>query len=251
MSNLKSAFRLSTLVLLLLFIQALFPVVCFSQDEKVEPWDTNSAVDYRKPPVDEIEAFKKNPNYNYDGNPEQLSLFQRILLKILQWLIKGMSGQSWFVYIIGGFVIIGILLLILRILKVPFSGLFSLSQTSTVSGLDMIHPAEGMTHDELEKLFRLYKSNGAFREAVRILYLMYLKNLHQIGVLRLRINKTNRDYAQEIKDEQDYKCFRKLSRLYDYVWFGQFNIAEPEFSQIEKEFKMACLPETINAMANG
>jgi hypothetical protein len=239
------------LVLIFQLIQVAFPAVSLSQNEGVEPWDASSDVDYRQPPVEEIESLKKNPAYNYDGHQDETSLFQRLLLKAIQWLFNGISGRSWLLYIIGGLAIIGILLLILRLLNVPFSGLFTFSRGSSVEGLEMTHPAEELSRDEMDKMFQMYRNNGAYREAVRILYLMYLKNLHINGSIKLRINKTNRDYAREIKDDTASKDFKKLSRLYDFVWFGQFNIAHQEYAQIEKEFSLSGLSDSLKSRANG
>ncbi len=251
MNKFKRVSRCWRLVFLLLIMQTVIPVVGFSLNEKVEPWDENSAIDYRKPPYEIIDSYKKDPAYFYDGDREGMGLLQRILLKIVQWLVSGLSGQSWLLYVLGGFAIIIVFLLVLRLLNIPFSGIFSFSGSSSVSGLEMVHPAEGMTRVEMEKLYKLYRGNGAYREAVRVLYLMYLKNLHQEGVIRLKINKTNKDYLHEIKDETIFKDFRKLSRLYDYVWFGQFNIVDQEFFQIEKEFNLRDRSGSIKMVVNG
>lgn len=251
MNKFKKVSRCWQLVFLLLIMQTVIPVVALSPEEKVEPWDENSAIDYRKPPFEIIDSYKKDPAYFYDGDPEGMGLLQRILLKVIQWLISGLSGQSWLLYVLGGFAIIIVFLLVLRLLNIPFSGIFSFSGGSSVSVLEMVHPAEGMTRMEMEKLYKLYKSNGAYREAVRVLYLMYLKNLHQGRVIRLNINKTNKDYLHEIKDDTIFKDFKKLSRLYDYVWFGQFNIVDQEFFQIEKEFSLTDMSGSVKMEANG
>jgi hypothetical protein len=251
MTNFWRFIRWFAPVLIFQLIQVAFPVVSLSQNEWVEPWDGSSIVDYRKPPVEEINTLKKNPAYNFDGHQDEMSLFQRLMLKALQWLFNGISGRAWLLYVIGGLVMIGILLLILRFLNVPFSGLFTFSRGSSVEGLEMMHPAEGLSRDEMDKMFQMYRNNGAYREAVRILYLMYLKNLHINGSINLRINKTNRDYARELKDDTASKNFKKLSRLYNFVWFGQFNIAHHEYVQIEKEFNLPGLSDSLKSRANG
>lgn len=251
MIDFKPGLRLYKILIYLFIIQVLFPVVAFPNQEKVEPWDEAGIVEYRTPPFEVIESYRNNKDYNYDGNGEELNLFQRIIVKIIEWLVKGMSDQSWLLYVLGGVALLGILMLVLRLLNVPFSGLFSFSRSSSVSGLDMIHPAEGLSSDELERMLKLYRSNAAYREAVRVLYLMYLKNLHQKGLIVLKLNKTNRDYTYEIKEDTLRTVFRKLSRMYDYVWFGQFNIAEQEFFTIEREFSIAGIPDSIKSAANG
>jgi hypothetical protein len=251
MTNFQKLFWLRALVFIFLAIQAAVPMVVFSQEAKVDPWDDGSAVEYRKPPVEAIDGFKSNPDYNYDGSQETMSLFQRLLYRLLLWLIEGASGKAWLAYLFGSVVIIGILFLILRLLNVPFSGLFTFARGSSVAGLDLVHPAEELSRDEMEKMFQLYRTNGAYREAVRILYLMYLKRLHQNGEIQLRMNKTNKDYAREIRDDRARNGFKKLSRLYEFVWFGQFGILAQEFYQIEKEFDLARITEPVKINVHG
>lgn len=251
MSKYVKGFGASRLVFFLLLFQSLFSTGALATDGKVDPWDSNSAVQYREPPVETIEAYKANKDYNYDGNRQRLNLFERILQQLIEWFIQGMSSQSWLLYVLGGAAIIGLLFLVLKILNVPFTGLFSLSKGSSVTGLEMMHPAEGYSREELDKMLQLYRNNQAYREAVRILYLMYLKFLHHTGVVALRINKTNKEYCSEIKNELTRSAFRKLSRLYDYVWYGQFSIASQEYAQIEEAFAREGIPETLKSASNG
>lgn len=239
-----------TLILLFFFQMAVF-TTAFPEERQVEPWDSDSPVEYREPPADVIETYRNDKNFDYDRNQQKISLLGRILQKIASWLVQGLAQQSWILYLFGGLGIILLLLLILRILDIPISGLFSFSRTSAVSPLDMVHPAEGMSQQELDKLFQMYRSNGAYREAVRVLYLIYLKTLHQRGIIRLKMNKTNRDYGREIKDELGQQSFRQLSKLYNYVWYGQFNVSHHEFYAIEREFVKVGLPGISKSEANG
>ncbi len=246
MSECKRIYFWIGLVLILL-IQAFTPG--FNQ-EKIDPWDSNGPIEYRKPPEREINELKNNPAYNYDGKIDKLGFIQRILLRLLERIITGMGERSWLIYIIGGAVILVILFLILRFLNIPMSGFFSFVKSNKVTGLDLSHPVEIISIDELGKMFQLYKNNRAFRDAVRILYLMYLKKMSQVGTIRLRLNKSNKDYAGEIKDEITRKDFKRLSRLYDYVWFGQFTLADQEFYHIEKEYKEVGIPTQLITSAN-
>ena len=95
MSKYVKGFGISRFLLVLLLFQCLFSVDAFSDEKKVDPWDSNSAVQYREPPYETIEAYKNNKNYNYDGSQERLNLLERILQQLIGWFIQGMTSQSW------------------------------------------------------------------------------------------------------------------------------------------------------------
>ena len=204
--------------------------------EKVEAWDSYGNVDYRKPPADKIDAFKKNPAYNYDRNKKDMNIIQRILSRLAEWFLDGLVGNAWLRYVLGGIVVLFILFLILRLLNIRAVGFFAFSKKNKTMGLDFVHSAEENTKEEFLKMFRLYRDNNAYREAVRMLYLIYIKELNDTGLIRLAKNKTGKDYVYELKDSETQNTFKKLSRLYEYVWFGQFDIAESKFAVIEQDF---------------
>ena len=223
-------------ILLTIVPLAALPSSEYVAEEKVEAWDSYGNVDYRKPPVDEIEAFKKNPAYNYDRTKNEMNILQRILSRLAEWFFDGLAGNVWLRYVLGGIVVLFILFLILRLLNIRAVGFFAFSKKNKTMGLDFAHPAEENTKEEFLRMFRLYRDNNAYREAVRMLYLIYIKELNDAGLIRLAKNKTGKDYAYELKNSETRKEFRKLSRLYEYVWFGQFDIAGAKFAVIEQDF---------------
>ena len=206
------------------------------QVEKVEAWDSYGNVEYRKPPIDKVEEFKKNPSYNYDKLAGEKNILQRIIIKLIEWFLRNIANNTVVKYFFVGVIVLFILFLILRLLNIRGVGFFAFSKKNKSLILDMEHHAEVGTKDELLNMFKLYRDNNAYREAVRMLYLIYLKGLSDEGFIRLAKNKTGRDYANELKNGETRKIFKKLSRLYEYVWFGQFDIVEAKYSKIEQDF---------------
>ena len=75
-----------------------------------------------------------------------------------------------------------------------------------------------------------------YRFAVRYYYLWLLKSLSDKGKIEWDIEKTNGDYLNEIKDETLKKEFQFLSYVYEYSWYGEFEINDIDFSKIETAF---------------
>ena len=53
------------------------------------------------------------------------------------------------------------------------------------------------------------------------------------------IEKTNSDYVYEIKDEFLKQEFSYLSYLYNYIWYGEFDLEDETFNQAKTAFESA------------
>ena len=76
-----------------------------------------------------------------------------------------------------------------------------------------------------------------YRLAIRYYYLLVLKKMASKEIIDWDSEKTNYDYYQEIKDDEIKKQFKYISYLYDYCWYGEFEIDKLEFNTSEKAFK--------------
>ncbi len=75
-----------------------------------------------------------------------------------------------------------------------------------------------------------------YRLAVRLLYLKCLKQLSDAGQIAWDINKTNTAYVNELTNNEQRSAFNVLTRQFEYVWYGEVNINEKIYSQINAMF---------------
>jgi hypothetical protein len=75
-----------------------------------------------------------------------------------------------------------------------------------------------------------------YRLAIRLLFLSSLKQLNNNGVIVYKPTKTNADYLFHLYGSPYYKPFFRLSRFFDYVWYGKFQIDADGFKELQKEF---------------
>lgn len=75
-----------------------------------------------------------------------------------------------------------------------------------------------------------------YRLAVRYYYMWLLKSLTDKGEIEWDIEKTNGDYYKEIKSESLKQDFQFLSYVYEYSWYGEFEISDSDFSKTETAF---------------
>lgn len=83
------------------------------------------------------------------------------------------------------------------------------------------------------------KANKDYRLAIRYYYLWLLKTYTDKEIIEWDIEKTNRDYANEIQRFETKSQFQYLSYLYDYIWYGEFSINEYDFAKAETKFLTA------------
>ncbi len=71
---------------------------------------------------------------------------------------------------------------------------------------------------------------GEYRAAIRRAYLALLFELEERDKLRLHRSKTNRDYLNALRSEQQiYPSFSVMTNAFEHVWYGQEWATETEF----------------------
>ena len=75
-----------------------------------------------------------------------------------------------------------------------------------------------------------------YRLAVRFLFLRLLKDLSSKGFLQLGKDNTNRDYLRQLQGTPHYSSFLRLTRHFEFCWYGQFELDKEKFSAIRNEF---------------
>lgn len=76
-----------------------------------------------------------------------------------------------------------------------------------------------------------------YRLAIRYYYLWTLKKLSDSNQIKWDPEKTNADYAYELQNSALKHDFEYHSYLYDYAWYGGFEISKEHFSQAKNSFE--------------
>lgn len=75
-----------------------------------------------------------------------------------------------------------------------------------------------------------------FRLAVRLMYLRTLRDLSFKNLITYTHEKTNTDYLVQLAGSAYYRTFFRLTRNFDYAWYGHFPVSQESFSMIQNEF---------------
>lgn len=76
-----------------------------------------------------------------------------------------------------------------------------------------------------------------YRLAIRWLYLKQLYVLNEKKAINYQPYKTNIDYSNELLNASFLQSFKSISRIYDYVWYGEYPINIKTYQAFESEFK--------------
>jgi len=76
-----------------------------------------------------------------------------------------------------------------------------------------------------------------YRLAVRLMFLRLLKQLSQKKIIEYKQERTNFDYLSQLRSTGYYNDFFRLTRNYEYVWYGKFGVSRETFGVIKNEFE--------------
>lgn len=80
-------------------------------------------------------------------------------------------------------------------------------------------------------------AQGNHRLAIRLMFLRLLKNMSEKNIIRYKQDKTNLDYLLELQSTNHYQHFFRITRNYEYSWYGKFSVSEDAYSVIRREFE--------------
>ena len=75
-----------------------------------------------------------------------------------------------------------------------------------------------------------------YRLAIRLMFLRLLKNLSEKNIIQYNHGRTNFDYLLQLQPTRYYKDFFRITRNYEYSWYGQFEVNEQAYHIIRNDF---------------
>ncbi|MDT0647339.1 DUF4129 domain-containing protein [Zunongwangia sp. F260] len=193
----------------------------------------------------EIEAYKSLEEFDYLDLVENDSWWTRfkrfINLKYEQftaWLFGDYTpgGFLQFIITIFPYVILAIVLGFVFWLITRLDPKSSLLSTPVEPEVFLSEEEEIIQSKDISRLIEEAIANKEYRLAVRYYYLLNLKRLDENGIISYQFQKTNQDYSAEIQKETIKHQFRKITRLYDFIWYGDFKVSETDFRLAERGF---------------
>ena len=162
--------------------------------------------------------------------------------RFLEWLAEKLFGKAGYDNVSAARIIIVWTIVIISLGIITWllsrSELISLtrakSKTTSFNFTDITEDLDTINFDK-----QIKEAVGAlnYRLATRWHYLKLLYVYDKKQLIIFAPFKTNIDYSNELRNnEEQQKQFLKLSRIYEYVWYGQFTLNEENYRNYEQEF---------------
>ena len=241
------------LLFFLLFI--VFSVGTYSQTDSLTVKKDKSSIVQKKFDANTLERYKLDKDFNYSENTvaKDPTLIERLfnwlsrqLLRFLEWVFGVKYAKGVFGSILKAipYILVGILLFLLIKFFLKVNSNSIVSNASNKAIVSITNDEELIKNKDLLKLIKQAIELKNYRLAVRYYYLNTIKQLEHNKLITWEQQKTNEDYINEISIEAVKSFFKDLTRLYDFVWYGNFEINENEFEKVAANF------DAINNLIN-
>ncbi len=182
-----------------------------------EQWaKTSGGLDYSKdipnPPKEKKNTSSPTPDADWFGAFKGLGTFLQVLAIVLAVLLIG-----WGVW---------------GMLNQPSNRRVATDGVAiTAENLDAY-----LHETDLDAFLREALQAQDYKLAVRIRYLQAIKHLANDGKIKWAIEKTNREYIREMRQQPQGEAFRQATQAYERAWYGNRPLRVTEFAVIEPIF---------------
>ena len=149
------------------------------------------------------------------------SIFDGPFFQALLWIL-----------IIGGFVVFLIIYL-----SSGNVGLFRRRNMPIISREEETLETDNIFEINYQREIDKAVNNGDYRLAIRLLYLRTLKNLSDRNIIQYKQDRTNFDYLVQLHPTKYYNDFFRVTRNYEFAWYGQFEIDPAKYNIIRNDFE--------------
>lgn len=227
----------------------LFVQLSFAQQDSLSVKNDDSKIEVRKITENDLKTYKEDKAFNYIEEIEEESFiqkFQRWLQNILTKIWEAIFGVGtatgflYFVFNILPYILLAFLvfLLVKFFLKVNSRNIVYGEQKN--ASFQFTEEEHIIKNEDINALISEAIKNQNYRLAIRYYYLQTLKYLTEKSIISWEPEKTNEDYIKEISKDSLSADFKNVTKIYDYVWYGEFGIDQLKFEKLKSTF------ETVN-----
>lgn len=196
----------------------------FEKNFKKKYTDSDFVYEYKTPEKNAWDRFKEwlanifRDLFNFSTNETSMN-FVSILLKVLAVLV-----------------VVSVIYLIAKAL-INKEGQWIFAKDANKKTIYYTDIEKNIHLLDFKKLIEECLERGEKRLCIRYYYLWLLKIMAQNHYIEWDIEKTNSDYLYEIQSPVLKEEFTYLSYLYNYIWYGEFEIDDKMFEKAQISFK--------------
>ncbi|WP_121665770.1 DUF4129 domain-containing protein [Mesonia aquimarina] len=204
-----------------------------------------------------IASYKNDDDFNYIEKNTELSWWQRfknwlsnLWRRFIFWLVGDYSpgGLVAFLVKVAPYVIITAILGFIVWLFIKLNPAMNLTKKAKTPDVILSEEEKIITQENIPSLIKEALKNNDYRLAVRYYYLLILKELKEKEIIDYQFQKTNHEYIVEISTEKLRENFDQITRLYDFIWYGNFSVSKEDYALAKQAFES--MQKNIKQQAN-
>ena len=171
-------------------------------------------------------------------NKDQDSLWDRFWDWITDLIFGNSSEDSkenMFSVFLWTLAVAGIIIIIWLLTRTEFTSFLRGNTKNTAFNFSDVE--EDISSIDFNTRIKKAVDDTDYRLAIRWHYLKQLNILNETKIIHYEPFKTNIDYGFELAKSPHQQAFTNISRIYDYVWYGKYDITSIDYEKLEKQFK--------------
>ena len=164
-----------------------------------------------------------------------LDWLTKFISKVIGRQIKDIEIPDWLWYLV---LILIATFIIYRIFRSNFKPVFYNHVQSAQA--DMHGIPENIHAINFDESIASALNVSDYRTALRFHYLKYLKLMFDKGIVQYKKEKSNHDYQRELVDINISRIFKRLTLIYEWVWYGKIYPGYESYNSLSPEFEKAC-----------
>jgi hypothetical protein len=186
------------------------------------------------------EQFANDKDFSYKNDKEMaqertMNASQNFFSKLIAWVIlffTSTAGRT----VVWALIVLFMLYLVYKGFLNDKQALFK--KKKKVQGEESTEgTVEDIDNIDWEQQLRNAISEGNHKLAIRSGYLLILQLLNEHQLIQYRADKTNYDYAYELRDTRYKLPFKQLTRQYEFAWYGDYSVAEESFREYMRVYE--------------
>ena len=208
----------------------------------------------RQTPPDALRSFEGVPeqyntaDFDYSDTSGQNDAFLsgfwevlvRIIYKILEFIygknLQG-NGAQHMLQLLGFVLVLVVIFFVVRWALGRKGRWLTDRSKEKLSDIPMDAIEKHLHQADFPTLIQKAEQQNDTRQSIRLYYLWLLKVLSDKGQIAWEERKTNSDYEREIKDPTQKARFVYLSKVYNYIWYGEFSISDVQYQEAKADYQ--------------
>lgn len=219
--------------------------ILFAQNDTLVMYDKSdiAPVQFQK---SDLDTYKNDSKFNYDEVKTEstwftdvINWFYNLLRRFFEWIFGVGNAEGYlavFLEILPYLLLALFLYLVIRFfVRSNIQGKGKKNKNPNMVSLS--EDEHIIKNADIEQLIKNALNDKNYRLAIRYQYLFILQLLSEHEWIDWQQQKTNDDYLEELSTSPLLDDFGRATVLYDYVWYGEFELNWERYTKAETIFK--------------